>query len=258
MATIEADSKEGKALIEQFRLTRLPVYLLDDAVEQTAPFEQMRSLFVPSQSGYMLRPEVVKPEAHVIRKRVPGHIDLFISPLAPTGSRATAELLQLFRETKPKGVTFSLHMIVQETAAPAERPTAQANADGTVRAAPASEIDTASPGQLVSAGGAAELQESLRQACLFQHAPLGDLFTYVACRSQELQNPARPDACLSPSASVKQCLKGPEGQALLRQDARLVREWGISTGPALVWEDRYGPFPFYEMDSLGRLVQERR
>ena len=54
--------------------------------------------------------------------------------------------------------------------------------------------------------------------------------------------------CLELTEPLNRCLSGPEAESLLRKDARLVRELGISGGPVLLWENRYGPFGWHEVD----------
>lgn len=256
--TIPAGSKDGKAIITRVGATRLPLYLLDPAVAQTATFQQLKGWYVQVGDGYLVRPEAAKPDVHLARKRLRRHLDLFVLSLSQESANASVELLRWFQETKAKDLTFSLHFLVQEAAQEPSHPSSPESPRGPVRAASVTEIGTSTPGPLISAGGEAEIQESLRQVCLFQHAPLGDLFTYLTCRSQNLPNPKRADVCLVMGEVVKRCIEGPEGERLLREDAKLVRELGIAKAPVLLWENQYGPVEFNEVGSLEPLVSERR
>ena len=126
-----------------------------------------------------------------------------------------------------------------------------------VRTAALSELDTVtSGGPLASLGGAAELKESKRQACLFQYASLGEVFRYLTCRNSDLKDPQRADLCLAADFTVQQCINGPEGQALLWDSAALNRAFDITSSPVVVWENRYGPFTLSEVGTLERLVGE--
>jgi hypothetical protein len=102
--------------------------------------------------------------------------------------------------------------------------------------------------ELSARGGSAELRESLRQVCLFQHSSIGNYFTYQTCRSANLRDESRAGSCLKAGEAVEKCMKGPEGRRLLLNDAKLVKELGISTSIALLWENRYGPFGWHDVD----------
>ena len=53
-------------------------------------------------------------------------------------------------------------------------------------------------------------------------------------------------------------MEGGEGRGLLRQDARLARELGINESVAILWENRYGPFGWHEVDWKALLEEARR
>jgi predicted DsbA family dithiol-disulfide isomerase len=254
ITTLQADSREGKQLIEQVKATALPLYVLDGAVDQAGNFPRLKSFLEKTGEVYVVRPEVAMPTVLLGRERRPHHLDLFVTPLAPLTAQAEWELMQFFRDTTVGDLTFSIHYIVQEAAQPASAPTA-GNSGGSIRAAGVKEMGTSSPGPVISLAGPVELAESRRQACLFQHASMGDFFKYLACRSQDLQNPAVAESCLVVPDEVKRCVEGPEGEELLRQDARTARSLGITAGPMVLWENRYGPFNVYELSSLKSLVE---
>lgn len=255
VVTLEAGSKEGQRLIEQVKAVGLPLYVLDGAIEQAANFAHLKSTFEKVGDVYVVRPDVAMPTVHLRRERRPHHLDAFVTSLAPLTAQAEWQLMRFFHEAAPDDLTFSMHYIVQEAAQPGPGPhPAPGAADGSVRAAGVKELGASSPGPILSLGGPQELAESRRQACLFQHAPMGDFFKYIACRSQDLANQALAESCLVMPDEVKQCLEGPEGEALLRQDAAMARSLGIVAGPMVLWENRYGPFNFYELTSLKSLV----
>src|SRR5205814_411611 len=141
--------------------------------------------------------------------------------------------------TRSKRLTISVHYLVEEIVA-GGRDAAGGRAADSVRAARVEEIRKPSPGPLVAPGGPPELQEDIRQICLFQHAPLADFFTYLECRNQALSDAQRGTICLQMSDAIARCVNGPEGETLLRADARLAREMGLVAAPAMLWENRYG------------------
>jgi len=250
--TVPADSKEGKALVKQLGASALPLYALDKTVEQATNFPQAQRMLMQVKDRYVVRPEFAQPTVRLDRPRIPQHLDVFVSSLLATTPAVESRLIQLFSHTTSKDLTFSLHFIAQEAAK--EPDNAPAAPEKTLRAASLRELQSVTPGPLFAAGGEQELKESLRQLCLFQHASMGDFFTYLTCRNQDLSNPKRAEQCLVTGKAIQACLAGPEGEQLLREDARMIRSLGITAGPVLLWENRYGPFSFDEADSLEHLI----
>ena len=259
VTSIEADSRRGRRLLARVKPHRLPLYLLDAAVEQTETFPQLKGNYLKGPDYYLLKPRRGVPDVDLDRQRLPHHVDLFLSSLSPLSTQGALELLRVLQETRPRHLTLSLHFIVQEAvrdSAPAGGAPASPQPG---RSAPVAELDALSPGPLISRGGAEELNESLRQRCLFQHASLGAFFTYLYCRSQDLTAAARAETCLVPGEALTQCMEGPEGEQLLRADARLARDLGITDGPVLVWENRCGPLSWYDSTTLQqRMIETSR
>ncbi len=247
VTTVDVESKEGKQLIQQAKLLRLPAYLLERKVEEAANFQAIRNRLEPAgEALYALRPEFALPTVWLERQRRPHHLDVFAQPLAAATPYAEQRLSDFLAHTDRQDLTLSFHVIVQEGAGvPRQEPPAAK--DG-VRAAGLNELATVSPGPLLSLGGPDELREGLRQACLFQHAPLGDFFKYLACRNADLTNAQRAEQCLARDERVARCIEGGEGEGLLRQDARLVQALGVKSEPVVLWQNRYGPFGIYQVD----------
>ena len=253
ISTLDSSSQDGKKLIARTHATRLPLYVLDAGVERAPSYGQLRPMFEKVEELYMVRPSVTMASVHLERNRVPNHVDIFASSLAPTTPILDAHVLHVLSVTHSKRLTISMHYLVQETVTGEHRVAGGREADS-ARAAAVDEIRKPSPGPLIATGGAPELQEDIRQACLFQHVPLADFFTYLECRNQALSDSDRANACLHPSDSLKRCIDGPEGETLLRADARLARELGVVAGPVMLWENRYGPFGWNELDLLEGLI----
>ena len=254
VSTLDAASNEGQAFIKRYKLQTLPFYFLDQEVARDPKFQTMQGYYVKLGDGYAIQPgpDTYTPTVQVGRPRVPRHLDVFVESRSPFTVQVEAELMRVLLESDVKDLTFSLHYLVQETVKGDATATSSAvrSPSSKVRAAPLNkERHTVAAGPLTSRRGEHELQESMRQACLFQHASIGTFFTYLTCRNHNILDDARGETCLQMTEALKQCLEGPESEALLRQDARLVRELGIAGGgPVFLWENRYGPFGWHEVD----------
>lgn len=254
--TVDAGSPEGKALVEKHRPRALPLYVLDRKVEQEQNFnELLNSRYARSADQYVVKPgpDSYLPSEHVSRPLRPRHLDIFVDPFSPFAARAESELFAYLASAKLPDLTFSVHFLVQEGVETGARP--EAAAGDRPRSASLAELAQVKPGPLLTARGDAGLQESLRQACLFQDASLGEYVSYLSCRNQALQDAEAP-GCLRAGQSLKACMGGPEGERLLRYDARLERELGVNTSFAILWQNRYGPFGFHDVD-WKRLLEER-
>lgn len=248
------DSDEGKELIARHAATTLPLYVLGRGVEQDPSFSRLLPVaYYRSGDDYLIKtgPTNYYPSVQLARKAGHRHLDVFVEPLSDVSIRGERELAAFLVENvaRLKDLTFSFHFLVKEAI-----PDAGARReDGKASLA---ELGSA-PGKLWSRHGPAEVEESLRQACLFQHAGIGTFFTYLACRNEDPHDARRWDKCAAPSERVKACIGGKEGSELLRRDARLARELGIDREPVLLWRDRYGPYGFNEVDWKAILLAPR-
>ncbi len=251
---IDVASEQGKQLMNTYHPHALPFYLLANEVQRAETFGQLRGLLEQVQGGYVVRSDAAMPQVWLDRPRVAHHLDLFVSPLAPSTPGPEAVLMRFFEQTTIKDLTFSLHFLVQEL--PGQAAELRGRNGEAIRSASLKELGLVSPGPIDSAGGSAEVQESLRQVCLFQHASMGDFFAYLTCRNQNLQDPKWGSRCFSPSKALGRCLEG-EGERLLREDAHLVKSFGLAEGPVLMWENRMGPFGVEQLDMLQALPGDK-
>ncbi len=251
-ATIDSESAQGKELIKKHKADTLPLYVIDKAVERDPNFKRLLdSFYRKSDEDYVVRPFTADfyPTVQLKRARVPRHMDIFISPLSPFAVQAESEFVRFLQETGTKDFSFSFHFILQEKvvvnpevgAVPQENP-------GVTRSVSMNEVNRRFPGPLISENGDEETKESILQVCLFQKAPVSAFFAYQACRSQNLSDPAQPAKCFEMTEEIKDCMQNGESEKLLRQDARLVKELGLNTSIAILWENRYGPFGWHEVD----------
>ena len=246
---LDVKSPEGNALVVKHMATTLPLYVLDNKVEKEGNFQSLQNSFYAKSAGqYIVRPvkEAFIPSVHLGRAVRAKHLDIFVSPLSPFAVEAEAELTRFLTQSDIKDLTFTMHFIVKESVKADEKAPAEA-ADKGARSASLKELSSVSS-ELSSLNGAAELRESLRQICLFQYSSIGNYFTYLACRSSNIQDERGANFCLKAGDAVKKCMEGTEGYELLLKDARLVKELGINTSIALLWENRYGPFGWHDVD----------
>jgi hypothetical protein len=243
---VEAQSAEGQALIAKHHVRTLPLYVLDKKVESDGDFRTLLDKYYAKSAGqYIVRPgpDTFMPTVLLDRPRAPRHLDIFVEALSSFGTQAEVELARYLARQAPQDVTLSLHFITQESVA-ADGAAAVSAPEGQARSASLRELDRAAAVELTSRQGEDGVQESLRQACLFQHASMGVYFAYLDCLNAGMASAA----CLRGDAAVKQCMAGGEGRGLLRQDARLAQELGINESIAILWENRYGPFGWNEVD----------
>jgi hypothetical protein len=250
--TVGMDSLEGRALIKEHQTKTLPLYVLDKKVESDPNFMTLiDSYYAKSGDGYIVKSgtNTYLPSFQIGRQLTPHHADIFIEALSPDSVKAESEFVDFLKQTTSNDLTFSFHYIVQEGVnADVKSRSIPMASDKKVRVATGRELASTLPGPIVSRLGENNVRESLRQVCLFQKAPIGAFFSYLACRSQNLQDDTMADKCLVLDDSIKTCIDGGEGEDLLRQDARLVQELGITPGVYILWENRFGPFNWNEID----------
>ena len=241
---IDAASEEGKTLIARHGARALPLYTLDKAVEGEPNFRETLSKFYSVSAGaYIIKPGAgtFLPSVQLGRGRQPSHLDIFVEALSPQAAQVAAELSAFLVENAAslRDLSLSWHLVTQEAPSPA----ASAAPSGSKKPA----LGAASPTRLTATGGEREVAESLRQACLFQYASFSDFMTYLNCRYYNTADSARAAACLKPEGKIKECIEGGEGEKFLRADARLAAELELKA-PALMWENRYGPFMWGSVD----------
>ncbi len=248
---IDMGSEEGKALILEHQVRSLPLYVLDNKVQNDPNFLILiDSFYAKSGDSYIVRPgtNTYVPSVQLSRERVPRHLDIFVEATSPAAVQAEAEFVNFLEQTKAKDFTFSFHYVVQEGVKAETTSSTISTSSRKIRAASGEELSSTLPGPIVSRLGENDVHESIRQICLFQKASIGAFFSYLACRSQSPADQALTDKCLVLDESIKTCIDGGEGEKLLRQDAALVRELGIPTGVSILWENRFGPFEWTEID----------
>jgi hypothetical protein len=248
--TVDAASAEGQALVRKHGVQSLPFYILEKGVEKDPNFNTLLDQFyAKSADGYVIKPGpgAYRPEVQLGRARRPNHLDFFVSPLSGFSAGVEGEFMRYIKTADLKDITLSFHFLVEETVK--ARDSAGGGKTGETKSVSLKDaLQAPEAGALIGARGDAEVQEALRQVCLFQHAPVADFLAYLDCRNQNLADDGRAKACLQPDETVDACVKNGEGEKLLRRDAKLARELNIQTSTALFWENRYGPYGWHEVD----------
>jgi hypothetical protein len=176
------------------------------------------------------------------RPPAPGHLDIFVEALSPDSMQVASDLMARLTASpdKFKDLTLSWHLLTQEAPVAGS---VEAAAPGGSKKMVLAGTET----RLTSSRGEAEVAESLRQACLFQYEAFSTFMTYLSCRYYNLADMGRSWQCYKAEGKVKECIEGGEGEKLLRADARFAS--GVEArAPALLWENRYGPFPWGSVD----------
>ncbi|MGQ0644169.1 MAG: hypothetical protein ACT4O3_01595 [Elusimicrobiota bacterium] len=220
---LKAGSREGKTLLKR-HAAEAPLYVLARGVEKEGNFKPLleAARYIPSHDEYLAVPHPSpRFQARTERVRSPGRLDVFLEAAASSTPDTAAELVSLLTRSQAENLTFSLHFLVKDA------PVDGAGFSKRIRRTP-------------------QFQESVRQACLFQEAPIAAYFNYLDCRQANAGDPARAKACLAPEGPVQACVESGMGEDLLLKTARLSRELNISEGGHVLWENQYGPFGWQE------------
>lgn len=245
ISNVDASSSEGLALLKKHKQSVLPLYVLDRAVEREGNFKgKLDSFYSLSAGEYIIRPgpTTFSPSVWLNRGRVQRHLDVFVEALSPETGRVAGELVDfILRESSgTAGMTVSWHPVTQEI------PVAP-KLSGAPSGSKKPELGKTSATKLTSTNGDAEVLESVRQACLFQYSDFSDFMAYLNCRFYNPADPERGNNCLRPEGKIRECIERGEGEKLVRADAKLAAELEVRA-PALLWENRYGPFRWGTVD----------
>ncbi|MFA4990138.1 MAG: hypothetical protein WC576_05125 [Candidatus Omnitrophota bacterium] len=192
--------KKAEKLVKKLKATGLPLYLLGNEVEREKNFSGLKGSLEQKGDFYMLKPQVSGIGYFLGRKLRQGQLDLFISLF----DKDAFWVLNITREFNP-----TLHLLA------------------VIRG---DKIDTRH--------GKAEAEEDLRAVCVQKYYPQG-FWDYLACRAKNINSSWWED-CASgmDTKKIKSCSRGPEGQALLRENCSLGEELKIMFGPTYLLDNR--------------------
>lgn len=192
--------KKAEKLVKKLKATGLPVYLLGKEVEREKNFPNFKVSLEQKGDFYMLKPQVSGMGYFLGRQLQKGKLDLFISLF----DKDAAWILGMIGEFKP-----AVHLLA------------------TIRG---DKIDTLH--------GNPEAEEDLRAVCVQKYYPEGFL-AYLACRAKNINSSWWEDCAsgMDPK-KIKSCSRGPEGQALLKENCSLGQELKIMFGPTYLLDNR--------------------
>lgn len=90
--TLNVHSRRGRKLADQFRVDRLPAFILDSDFSKTARFERFAKAVYPIRGSYMPRPVLVPVSRLMGRKAIPGRMELFFAGASPLTVRIAGDL----------------------------------------------------------------------------------------------------------------------------------------------------------------------
>jgi len=206
---ISYSSDEGRALLQQYNASGLPLYVFDSSIEQDSSYSTLSMYLQKSGSTYML---MVQPVKLLNMVRQNDTIQLFVMSQCPYGTmaeKAVKELTDAIPDLKFGGLYFI-----------------------------ATDLEN---GSFSSLHGANEVAEDLRQVCIMKYYP-EKILNYTVCIAADYANAASIwQNCSSADgmdiAKVEGCATGDEGKALLKDNIALANTLGIYTSPTLLLDN---------------------
>jgi len=195
---IEANSTQGKKLIEELALEGLPAFVLDKDVEKNAAYLRFKDKLEAKGNYYLVKPSFIGLSYFVSRQRIPAALDLFISPLQKNSLPA----LEVAQNYNPQ-----VHFLVL-----------QDPQDKTLKAP----------------GGLKEIEEASRAVCVMKYYPQ-KFFAYLKCRINNPDTSWWEDCAIGLDLEkIRSCAKSKEGEELLRENILLTNELYITSGPVFL------------------------
>jgi hypothetical protein len=184
---------QAQQMINDFKLKALPAYIFGSSLAQDQGFSEMKDRFDLVNGNYLLKPQFGGVSLFLDRQLVAGKIDVFLSLYDPN----ITTLLDTLEEFDPQLHFLAVHK----------------------------------DGQIVTAKGVAELEESKRSVCVKKYYP-AYFWNYLNCRVRAIESSWWQDCLgdLDPSP-IKRCAQSSEGTLLLEQNIALNEELQIVTSP---------------------------
>lgn len=202
---LKSSDPEAAKLIKDFKIEMLPAYLLSKEAQREPNFTQVSSMSEFINGQYYLKPSFTGVSYFIGRAVEPGRLDLFV---LLTG-RDTAHLLDVSKKLMDKTqgrIKFQLNLVG------------------------ATNPETA---EILSPGGIHELNEDRIYGCVDKYYP-PKAWDYLSCRVSDV-NSLWWEECLLKNAvetdKIKECAKGREADALVREKIKLAEELRIAYAP---------------------------
>jgi len=204
-------AEEAKPFLEKAPAATLPLLFIDPSIDKHPAFADLvkAGKILPVKEGFIASEAYFSPVSGRYlrgRPRKPGRMDIFGMAFCPASQRAERLLLNFRQALAEPGFTVRLRFLVTET-----------------------------DGSLFSFHGKEELWEDGLQAIIQRDHP-ERLRDYLLAR-QDLHAPQAVDVAGLDAAELS--VKGAEGLSLLKEDAALAKELGLTDGPVFLWENQF-------------------
>ena len=229
---VSGRSEEGRRLIEQYGVRRLPAYQFGREVLDAYRLPRVRSSLRWVVDRFVLDPQAVGANVDPTRPEVPGRIDLFLSSLSPRAYDVALDVETVLAE-RDGSLDLRVHYLAYED----------------------------EDGRLTAPGGRFEVEEAIRHRVIWTRHP-DRYFEYLRVRKRDIGSSYWEDEVRAVGIDpeeVRRIARSPEGVALLAADAKLAETFGLGGDLAFVLNNREaayieGPMAFREL--VERLSQE--
>ncbi len=238
---VDADSEEGKQIIEEYNIEKVPAYIFDRSVIQTKTWEQrtdLRTAFEKIGDKYKLRDEATGATFFVSEEARQAHydaigvtlgdnkpqIDFFVMSYCPYGNQAEEGIEPVFQLFKDK-VDFNPRYVIYS------------NYGG---GGPNYCIDEEN--NLCSMHGIVELNQNIREACVEKHIGIAEWFEFALAMNKEATYKDADEKWEGVAGklgldidTIKKCFDE-EGEALMAADKELGDKLGVRGSPSVFIE----------------------
>ena len=203
---VSYSSDEGKALLQRFNETGVPMYVFDSSIEQHSTYSTLSNYLQKSGSYYLL---MVQPVKLLNMTEQNDTIELFVMSQCPYGTMAEQALNEVLGAIP--GLKFGgLHFIANDLG----------------------------NGSFSSLHGANEVAEDLRQVCVMRYYP-NKIMNYTVCIAANYSNAGGIwQSCCSSmgidTSRIEGCATGDEGKTLLKNNIEVSNSLGIYSSPTLL------------------------
>ncbi len=212
MKKVFADETEARTYMEHIKTDMLPVYILPKEIDTLSFFENIEDMVLPSDIGYVLKPQVTGMSVFYKRPRKDKRIDVFISGILDKDAyRLVRVIKKLKADTRLKGWKIYFHYLL-----------------------------TNKGGVWSSLLGSRDMKEVIDQLCVKKYAPKMYL-DYLVCRYEEGYRDT--DTCVIRLGLDKQVLtscRANQTEVLyaLPESASLVAKTGANVSGLVLFENR--------------------
>ena len=199
VVNLDDKSAQGRELIEKYKLTGMPAFLLGKEIVKSMNFNKIKDGLKEEENHYLVLPSTVGMSYFASRQKIANRIDVVLNIYSPEA----APTLKLVKEVMDKNAgkfNFEIYIVIPKM--PNQPPDAPENIQ--------------------------QKEELLRQLAVKKYYPK-QWWDYALCR---MENPESSwwDSCISKAgidmAKIKACATGQEGQDLLEKNNAFTKELG--------------------------------